>query len=67
MKEESDVYTTFAKDIDMLKQGQIRLVSKARARKLRKKGIACWWSAKLYSRVRTGLTTDSNVSTEAKD
>ena len=45
-------------DIDMLKQGQIRLVSKARARKLRKKGIACWWSAELYSRVRTGLTTE---------
>jgi hypothetical protein len=46
-------------DIDLLKQGQIRLVSKARARKLRKKGIACWWSAELYSRVRTGIHRDN--------
>ena len=59
MKEESDVYTAFAKDIDMLKQGQIRLISKARARKLRKKGIACWWSDELYSRVRTGIHRDN--------
>jgi hypothetical protein len=59
MKGESYVYTAFAKDIDLLKQGQIRLVSKARARKLRKKGVACWWSAELYSRVRTGLTTET--------
>ena len=59
MKEESYVYTAFAKDIDLLNKGKIRLISKARARKLRKKGIACWWSAELYSRVRTGLTTET--------
>ena len=52
-------------DIDLLKQGKIRLVSKARARKLRKKGIACWWSAELHSRVRTGLTTECNLYTGA--
>jgi len=38
-------------DLDLLRQGKIRAVGKVRARKLRKKGVACWWSPQLHSLV----------------
>jgi|TARA_R110000765_G_scaffold196051_1_gene301554 hypothetical protein len=43
-------------DIDLLRQGKIRAVGKVRARKLKRKGVPCWWSPELNSRVRAATT-----------
>ena len=51
---ETYIYSN-ASDLELLRRGKIRTVGKVRARKLRRKGVLCWWSAELYSRVRTGL------------
>ena len=42
-------------DLELLRQGKIRAVGKVRARKLKRKGVSCWWSPELNSRVRAGL------------
>ena len=41
-------------DLELLRQGKIRAIGKVRARKLRRKGVPCWWSPELNSRVRSG-------------
>ena len=43
-------------DLELLGQGKIRAIGKVRARKLRRKGVPCWWSPELNSRVRSGTT-----------
>tara|TARA_R110001606_G_scaffold356910_1_gene508341 strand:+ start:385 stop:588 length:204 start_codon:yes stop_codon:yes gene_type:complete len=43
-------------DLELLRQGKIRAVGKVRARKLKRKGVPCWWSSELNSRVWASTT-----------
>jgi hypothetical protein len=47
-------------DQRLLARGDIRLVSRARKRTLRKKGVLTWWSKELASYVRARIEEQDN-------
>ena len=47
-------------DQRLLARGDIRLVSRARKRALRKKGVLTWWSRELDSYVRARIEAQDN-------